>query len=213
MPQHRRRSTSRSSLPKPEPEPKPSPEPEPTSPPKLEIAPEPETPSEPAAVAPADPETTPEPEPTPVVAAPSGPPSGLDLAAIDSVWPQLISKVREEAGPRRFALFRETRPVGVEGGTLILGIGAHLPFHLAQLQEDDRLTSVVTNAAGGLLGGVVKIEYRPVNGESEPAAKSPVEEEIPEKTPSKDELTDTGEGAIEAVDLIVDMLDGEVQDD
>ena len=139
------------------------------------------------------------------------PPSGLDLAAVDGIWPQLVSKVREEAGPRRYALFRETRPIGVEGATLVLGIGAHLSFHLAQLQEDDRLAGVVTRTAGELLGGAVAIEYRSVNGEPEPSKET--SDEIPETTPDKDDLDDTGEGAIDPAEMIVDMLGGEIIDD
>ena len=142
---------------------------------------------------------------------PSGPPSGLDLEAVDGAWPQLVSMVHEEAGPRRYALFRETRPIGVEGAKLILGIGAHLPFHLAQLQEDDRLTAVVTAAAGSLLGGTVTIEYRAVNGDTESPADG--EDEIPERTPDKDDLADTGEGAIDPAEMVLDMLGGEIVDD
>ncbi|MCJ7726269.1 MAG: DNA polymerase III subunit gamma/tau [Acidimicrobiia bacterium] len=194
----------------PKPEPAPS-GPAPTSPPKLEVAPEPE-PAATAAPVESEPVTEPPPEETPAVAAPpAGPPPGMDLAAVDGVWPQLVSMVREEAGPRRYALFRETRPIGVEGAKLVLGIGAHLPFHLAQLQEDDRLTAVVTTAAGGLLGGKVTIEYRAVNGDTE--ASGDGEDEIPAKTPEKDDLTDTGEGAIDPAEMILDMLGGEIVDD
>jgi DNA polymerase-3 subunit gamma/tau len=151
-----------------------------------------------------------EPAPEPAV-----PVEGLDVAAVDGAWPQLVSRVREEAGPRRYALFRETRPVAVEGSTVVLGIGAHLPFHLAQLQEDDRLAAVVSAAAADLLGGSVTIEYRPVDGEQESAgAVDGEEEDRPgQQVPDKDDLSDTGEGAIDPTDLIVDMLGGEVVDD
>ena len=106
---------------------------------------------------------------------------------------------------------RETRPVGVEGALVVLGIGAHLPFHLAQLQEDDRLTAVVTAAAAELLGGEVTIAYRPVNGETEPVAEA--EEEIPARTPDKNDLAEAGDGGINATDLVVDGLNGEVVED
>ena len=179
-------------------------EPIPTSPPRLELAPEPATASR-ADQPPAAPDRV-------VVAQPAAdPPAGLDLAAVDTVWPQLVSKVREESGPRRYALFRETRPIGVEGARLVLGIGAHLPFHLAQLQEDDRLTGVVTRAAGELLGGVVTIEYRAVNGDSDPPEDA--DDDPSEKTPDKDDLDDTGKGAIDPAEMVVDMFDGEIVDE
>ena len=155
------------------------------------------------------PDATPAQTAQPVPAAP--PPENLDLAAVDAIWPQLISRVREEAGPRRYALFRETRPVGVEGSLVVLGIGAHLPFHLAQLQEDDRLNAVVTAAAGELLGGQVTITYRPVNGDPEPVAEA--EEEIPARAPDKDDLAEAGDGGIDPTDLVVDGLNGEVVED
>ncbi|MFH2072022.1 MAG: hypothetical protein ABIJ75_04130, partial [Actinomycetota bacterium] len=179
-------------------------EPIPTSPPRLELAPEPATASR-ADQPPSAPDRV-------VVAQPAAdPPAGLDLAAVDTVWPQLVSKVREESGPRRYALFRETRPIGVEGARLVLGIGAHLPFHLAQLQEDDRLTGVVTRAAGELLGGVVTIEYRAVNGDSDPPEDA--DDDPSEKTPDKDDLDDTGKGAIDPAEMVVDMFDGEIVDE
>jgi DNA polymerase-3 subunit gamma/tau len=155
------------------------------------------------------PDATPAQAEAPAPAAP--PPENLDLAAVDVIWPQLISRVREEAGPRRYALFRETRPVGVEGSLVVLGIGAHLPFHLAQLQEDDRLTAVVTAAAGELLGGQVTITYRPVNGDPEPVAEA--DEEIPARAPDKDDLSEAGDGGINPTDLVVDGLNGEVVED
>ncbi|MBU1864919.1 MAG: DNA polymerase III subunit gamma/tau, partial [Actinobacteria bacterium] len=179
-------------------------EPIPTSPPRLELAPEPATASR-ADQPPSAPDRV-------VAAQPAAdPPAGLDLAAVDTVWPQLVSKVREESGPRRYALFRETRPIGVEGARLVLGIGAHLPFHLAQLQEDDRLTGVVTRAAGELLGGVVTIEYRAVNGDSDPPEDA--DDDPSEKTPDKDDLDDTGKGAIDPAEMVVDMFDGEIVDE
>jgi len=196
--------------PAPRPEPAPPKESPAPSPPKLEVASEPKEEAHLEAVSEPAPTPVP-PEEIPSAPVSPDPPVGLDLAAIDGVWPQLVSKVREESGPRRYALFRETRPIGVEGATLILGIGAHLPFHLAQLQEDDRLTGVVTRAAGELLGGPVTIEYRPVNGEPKPAVAD--DDEIPEKTPDKDDLDDTGEGAIDPAEMIVNMLDGEIVDD
>ncbi|MCB2223534.1 MAG: DNA polymerase III subunit gamma/tau [Actinobacteria bacterium] len=192
----------------------PAPAPEPKGPEPKAPAPAPAAPAgepEPAALEPA-------PEPAAEEPAATAPAEGLDLEAVDGVWPQLVSRVREEAGPRRYALFRETRPVAVEGSTLVLGIGAHLPFHLAQLQEDDRLTAVITSAAAALLGGAVVVEYRPVDGEAHPAAPgggtAEAEEDDPEaEVPDKDQLVESGEGGIDPADLIVDMLGGEIVDD
>lgn len=135
-------------------------------------------------------------------------PEGLDLDAVDAVWPPLASRVREEAGPRRYALFRETRPVGVEGATVVLGVPAHLPFHLAQLQEDDRLTAILSSVASDLLGGGVEIAYRAIDGEH--GAAAPDVHEDPDRAPDKDELDDAGDAAIDPTGLVVDLLGGEI---
>jgi hypothetical protein len=129
---------------------------------------------------------------------------------VDAVWPPLVARVRDEAGPRRYALFREVRPAGVEGATVVLGVPVHLQFHLAQLQEDDRLTEIVTSIASELLGGSVTIDYRFLDGEDEPAVPEP---DPPSKAPDKEDLDDGGEGAIDPTDLVVDLLGGEVVDD
>ncbi|HSL84095.1 MAG TPA: DNA polymerase III subunit gamma/tau, partial [Thermoanaerobaculia bacterium] len=165
------------------------------------------------------------PEPPPAPEAPAAPASGLDMEAVDAAWPQLVSLVRDEAGPRRYALFRETRPIAVEGATIVLGIGAHLPFHLAQLREDDRLTAVVEGAAASLLGGAVAVEYRTVDGDPLPRGSSAGAGEdggggedggdggTPERVPDKDQLTDGGDGGIDPTELLADLLGGEIVED
>ena len=119
--------------------------------------------------------------------------------------------MRDEAGPRRYALFREVRPTAVEGATVVLGVPAHLPFHLAQLQEDDRLTEIVVAVASELLKGKVSIGYRARDGEEEAAAAETDQE--PSKAPDKEDLAEAGEGGIDPTDLVVDLLGGEVVDD
>jgi len=209
--------------PAPEPGPAPAAKPAPGPSPDVPVSAEPASPAgskpgeggESAAVGEADVPSAPakeEPSAPVVEPAPVGPPpEDLNVEAVDAIWPQLIARVRKDAGPRRYALFRETRPVGVEGSLVVLGIGAHLPFHLAQLQEDDRLTNVVASAASELLGGQVTITYRPVNGDPEPAAEA--EDEIPARAPDKNDLTDSGDGGIDPTDLVVDLLNGEVVED
>ncbi len=141
---------------------------------------------------------------------PEIPPVGdLSLEAVDAAWPLIMAKVREDAGMRRHALFREARPTAVEGGRLVLEVPAHLPFHLAQLSEDDRLNAVVLGAAAEALGGRVEIEYRTAaTAESAPAPPPP-----PERAPDRDQLLDAGEGEIDPAGLVIDLLGGEVVED
>lgn len=148
------------------------------------------------------------PPPAPAPAAPTGPaPEGLDVAAVESVWPAAVARVREDAGMRRFALFREVRPAAVEGATVLLEVPGNLAFHLAQLHEDDRLRAVVTAVLSDLLGGAVTVRYLAGDGTPEP---EPAAAAVPTRAPDKDSLSESSEGAIDAADLLADLLDGEV---
>ena len=158
----------------------------------------------------------PEPDPGPgVPASPEEPAAdpvvGLTLEAVDDAWPAIMAHVREEAGPRRNALFKEARPAVVEGSVLVLEVPHHLPFHLAQLQEDDALASIVGEAARSALGGAVRLEFRAGERGDEPPAEAV--DDTPERAPDKDSLVDSGEGAVDAAELVVDMLGGEVVED
>jgi len=138
------------------------------------------------------------------------PPASLSLESVDAAWPAIMARVREEAGMRRHALFREARPAEVDGDRLVLEVPAHLPFHLAQLGEDDRLNSIVAAAASEALEGTIRLEYRVGAGEATSPAPQPVE---PERAPDKDQLLDAGEAEIDPTELVIDLLGGEIVDD
>jgi DNA polymerase-3 subunit gamma/tau len=144
------------------------------------------------------------PQPTPVV--------DVDMAAIDALWPALVARVRDEAGPRRHALFRETAPAAVEDGALVLEVPAHLPFHLAQLQEDDRLMAILTSVVQELSGAPLRVRYRSGDGAQTGLFDTPVDIE-PERAPDKDDLQVAGSGGVDPTDILKDMLGGEVVDD
>ncbi|MEE9299133.1 MAG: DNA polymerase III subunit gamma/tau [Acidimicrobiia bacterium] len=150
-----------------------------------------------------------EPAETPVAEEVLSPVEGLTLEAVDAAWPVIMAKVREEAGMRRHALFREVHPAVVDGAKLVLEVPAHLPFHLAQLGEDDRLTSVVLAAAAAAFGGQIELEYRAASEDALPPAAAPE----PVRAPDKDQLLDEGEGEIDPTGLVIDLLGGEVIDD
>jgi DNA polymerase-3 subunit gamma/tau len=139
-------------------------------------------------------------------AAGSPPPGGLDLAAVEMVWPALVERVRKDAGPRRHAIFRACHPAAVEGARVVLEVPANLTFHLAQLVEDRQLTAIVCSIAGSLLGGEVTVAYRAGDGE-EAGTKGSVE---PTRAPDKDGLAESDEGPLDPAAVVTEILGGEV---
>ncbi len=134
------------------------------------------------------------------------PVEGLTLTELESVWPALLAAAREELGPRRWALFREVAPGGVRGSVIELHVPAHLDFHLAQLRSDRLVADVVEGRAAELLGGGVRVEFHPGDGESEGAeADAPAGAE---KAPDKEALAEAPEGVNDPASLVEDLLGG-----
>lgn len=133
---------------------------------------------------------------------------GLDLETFEATWPALVARIREEAGPRRHALFREVTPVGVESGTVVLSVPSHLPFHLEQLQQDEELRSNVESIGSELLGGPIQVDYRAGD-----TAAAPLEEETdvePTRAPAKADLVDETDGGVDPTELLAQGLGGQV---
>ena len=131
--------------------------------------------------------------------------TGLTLDVVETAWPEVVAKIRDEVGPRRFALFREVRPAEVTDSTVVLEIPASLPFHLARLGEDDALNATAVRVLGEVLGGGVRLAYR--SGAAHDATAINPE---PHRAPHRDTLTGEGEGAIDPAALMAHLLDGEV---
>jgi DNA polymerase-3 subunit gamma/tau len=132
---------------------------------------------------------------------------GLDLDTFEATWPALVARIREEAGPRRHALFREVTPVGVESGTVVLSVPSHLPFHLEQLQQDAELRSSVESIGSELLGGPIQVDYRA--GDT-PAAPLEETDDEPTRAPAKSDLVDEADGGIDPTELLTQGLGGQV---
>ncbi|MBI5156863.1 MAG: DNA polymerase III subunit gamma/tau [Acidimicrobiia bacterium] len=142
--------------------------------------------------------------PLAVVAAALPPIEGLTLEAVQTAWPAAVARIREEAGMRRFALFREARPAEVTGATIVLEVAENLPFHLAQLSEDDALNATAVRVLGEVLGGAVRLVYR---GGSAPVAVPLAD---PLRAPDQETLSDPTAGGVDPAALMADLLDGEV---
>ena len=190
-----------------------APRPAPQPAPQREAKPAPEPEPKPAVV-PAEAAAQPEPEAAPIAETPAATPAAepaeaaeFDLATVDGIWPALMSRVRDEAGPRRHALFQVCRPADVEGSLLVFEVPGGHDFHLQQLRNDARLTEIITGVAGELLGGLVRIEFRPGNGSMEPL---PMADPEPQRAPDKNALQDSEDGAIDPTSVILEELGGSV---
>lgn len=164
-----------------------------------------------AATDPVDEVAEAEPEAEPPVGAPSVPAASAGAVTVDveeliEKWPVVVARVREEAGPRRFALFREAMPDRAEGAVLTLTVPG--PFHRDQLTEDDVLRGVVTAVLSDVAGVAVTVRYEAGDG-----TPSPERVETEESAPDKDDLIESSAGAIDPTALVVDLLDGEIVSD
>ena len=122
----------------------------------------------------------------------------------------LVSRVRDDAGPRRHALLREAAPAAVEGSKVICRIPAHLPFHLEQLQQDDDLMRRVLLIAGELLGGSITLVF--TAGEADGPADGDATDDATaaDDATTESELLEPGSAAVDPTGLVVDLLGGEV---
>ncbi|NND04351.1 MAG: DNA polymerase III subunit gamma/tau [Acidimicrobiia bacterium] len=143
--------------------------------------------SEPSAASPSDP----------------GPVADIDLRSFETVWPQIVARVREELGPRRHALLKEAVPVSAEDGVVTLHLPDHLPFHLEQLQADQELQGSITSIAADSLAGSITLAF----GSSTAA---PVAVTDPDRAPDKAQMLEEGEDETDPTALVVDILGGEI---
>jgi DNA polymerase III subunit gamma/tau len=110
-------------------------------------SPEPRTSSEPQTSS-LEPPTAPEPQTSVPVSA----------DRLNEIWPALFGGLRQVLGARRWALFREATPAGIEGNFLILHVAQD--FHLEGLQRDAATTALVATHASDLLGQPIGVEFR-----------------------------------------------------
>lgn len=105
-------------------------------------------PSEPTRFVSTEPQTTPEPQTSVPVSA----------DRLNEIWPALFGGLRQVLGARRWALFREATPAGIEGNFLILHVAQD--FHLEGLQRDAATTALVATHASDLLGQPIGVQFR-----------------------------------------------------
>jgi hypothetical protein len=158
----------------------------------------------------AEPETPPADEPVPSIEPavdPAAPP--LEFGQLQSVWPGLFGGLRDVLGARRWALFREVVPGGVDGSTIIL----HVPhfFHLEQLQADPVVEKVVATKASDLLGRPIIVRFVAPDSESGPA--TPDTSEDMDVDLAGEQLFEAPAGPVDLTKLLEDELGAELIDE
>lgn len=132
------------------------------------------------------------------------------MAQLQSIWPGLFGGLRDVLGARRWALFREVVPAGVDGAAIILTV-PHL-FHLEALQEDPAVAKVVATKAGDLLGRPVQVRFAAQDGS--PAAGHVAEaDEVEEVDLSTEQLVDAPADDVDPTKLLEEELGAELIDD
>jgi len=89
--------------------------------------------------------------------------AAVTMEQFKSIWPGLFGGLRDLLGVRRWALFRDSEPGGVEGNKLIITV--RHDFHLEALRTDPAVAAIVATRAGDLLGSTVDVEFRSEDGQ------------------------------------------------
>ena len=127
----------------------------------------------------------------------------ISFEQLQKIWPGLFGGLRDVLGARRWAFFREAVPADVDGNTIVLEV-AH-DFHLASLEQDDAVSSIVATKASDLFGSPVKVRFRSKAG-------SPTQGADPEKVDLND-LEDRPSVETDPTTLLAAELGAEVVDE
>lgn len=174
------------------------------APPEAEVAPESESEPQPAQ----EPGTSEDASSAEEIEAPVEPESELTIATFRTAWPAIMADIRHTIGPRRQALLREASPSDVEHSRVVFEVASHMHFHLEQLKNDSEIATAIVTATREHIGSEITVVFR-----SADAAATQVEDDT-ERAPDKDELRSADDDeAIDPVDVVVDILDGQIVDE
>jgi DNA polymerase-3 subunit gamma/tau len=133
----------------------------------------------------------------------------LTFEDFERTWPAIVATIRQDVGPRRHALLKEASPVGMEDGTVVFEVAAHMHFHLEQLKADTGIAEAISAAGRDQLGQEVRVNFRSAEGHG---AVSETEVE-PERVPDKDDLVEATDDGTDVVSNVLDVLGGEIVGD
>jgi hypothetical protein len=119
-----------------------------------------------------------------------------------------MADIRHTIGPRRQALLREASPTAVEQSSVIFEVASHMHFHLEQLKADSEITEAIVNACQQHLGIAISVVFRSAD------VPAVVDTDDTERAPDKDDLqTAEDDEAVDPVNVVVDMFDGQIVDE
>ncbi len=171
---------------------------------ETEVAPGSESEPQPAQ----EPGTSEDASPTEEMVAPVESENELTIATFRTAWPAIMADIRHTIGPRRQALLREASPSDVERSQVVFEVASHMHFHLEQLKSDTEITTAIVAATREHIGSEITVVFRSAD------AASTQDEEDTERAPDKDELRSADDDeAIDPVDVVVDILDGQIVDE
>jgi DNA polymerase III subunit gamma/tau len=139
----------------------------------------------------------------------SAPPEAeLTIAAFQKAWPAVMADIRNTIGPRRQALLREASPTAIDQSSVIFEVASHMHFHLEQLKNDTEITEAIVTACQAHLGVAISVVFRSAD------APPVVSTEDTETAPDKDDLRSADDDeAIDPVNVVVNMFDGQIVDE
>ena len=149
---------------------------------------------------------TAESEEQPTEAKPTG---QLTFEDFERTWPAIVATIRQDVGPRRHALLKEASPVGMEDGTIVFEVAAHMHFHLEQLKADTGIAEAISAASRDQLGQEVRVSFRSAEGHR----AAPESEAEPQRAPDRDDLVEATDDGADVVSNVLDVLGGEIVGD
>jgi DNA polymerase-3 subunit gamma/tau len=137
----------------------------------------------------------------------SAPQVELTIEGFQKAWPAVMADIRHAIGPRRQALLREASPTAVEQSSVIFEVASHMHFHLEQLKADTEITEAIVTACQQHLGTTVGVVFRSAD------APTPTQEDT-ERAPDKDDLQSAeDDAAVDPVNVVMDIFDGQIVDE
>jgi hypothetical protein len=93
----------------------------------------------------------------------------------------------------------------MQGSTVVFEVASHMHFHLEQLKADTGIAAAISEASKEHLGAPVGVTFQSAD------APEPTPDDDAQDVPDKDDLlSGDGDNAIDPVEVVADILDGQI---